>query len=102
MQRIEVDSKYLTFKHPFTCMIAGPTSSGKTFLVRNILKHHRFTLRFKDEIETLQVLWSYGHWQNLYEKEVENCNINYTEGLPSAEYIREINPNVIIIDDLMS
>ena len=29
----------LKFKHPFTCIVSGMTSSGKTLLVRNILKN---------------------------------------------------------------
>ena len=26
---VVVNRKYLAFQHPFTCMLAGPTSSGK-------------------------------------------------------------------------
>jgi Ni2+-binding GTPase involved in maturation of urease and hydrogenase len=36
---LAVDKKHLSFKHPFTCITAGPTSSGKTVLIRRILKH---------------------------------------------------------------
>ena len=25
--------------HPFTCLVAGPTGSGKTVFVKNVLKH---------------------------------------------------------------
>ncbi len=35
---INVDLKHLQLKHPFTCLIAGPTGSGNTHLIRNILK----------------------------------------------------------------
>ena len=28
----------IIFKHPFTCMIAGPTQSGKTTLLTKILE----------------------------------------------------------------
>ena len=29
------------FKHPFTCLIAGPTNSGKTTLLKKILTNHK-------------------------------------------------------------
>lgn len=61
-----VDKKHLTFKHTFTCMTAGPTSSGKTVLIRRILEHHKLLIYFKNEsIENLKIIWAYGQWQSL-------------------------------------
>ncbi len=57
---LAVERKHLSFKHPFTCMAAGPTSSDKTFLVRRILRHHMSIIYFKDaRIEKLSLvgLW---------------------------------------------
>ncbi len=100
---LAVDRKHLSFKHPFTCMSAGPTSSGKTVLVRRLLKHHKSIIYFKGmSIEKLKVLWAYEQWQNLYKEEIPNVEMRYVEGLPSEEEILSDKPHIIIIDDLMS
>jgi hypothetical protein len=60
---LAIERKHLSFKHPFTCIAASPTSSGKTVLVRRILKHHKRLIYFKKEsIVKLKVLWAYGQW----------------------------------------
>ena len=98
-----IERKNIAFKHPFTCMLAGPTSSGKTVLVRKIIENHPKTLWFKESHpEVLKILWAYGQWQEFYNENVKNCNIIYIDGLPSEEEIDDINPQLIIIDDLMT
>jgi hypothetical protein len=100
---LAIERNHLSFKHPFTCIAAGPTSSGKTVLVRRILKHHKSIIHFKGmSIEKLKVIWAYGQWQNLYEEEIPNVEFRYVEGLPSEEEILSDKPHIIIIDDLMS
>ena len=96
-----MDLTYFKFRHPFTCMIAGPTSSGKTVLVRRILKSYQLLTTI--ETQSLNVLWAYGVWQDLYTKPIaDNVNVEYISGLPSKEEIMEYNPQILIIDDLMN
>ena len=98
-----IDGKHLKFKHPFTCMTAGPTSSGKTVLIRRILKYYKNVIYFKNEnIDKLKVIWAYGQWQDLYNEKLPNVDITYIEGLPSEDEIMSDKPHVIIIDDLMT
>ena len=98
-----VNRKYLAFQHPFTCMLAGPTSSGKTVLTRDIIVNHNKTFWFeKAHPDELKILWAYGQWQEFYNEIIPNCKINYIDGLPNEEEIDEISPHLIIIDDLMS
>lgn len=92
--------KHTQFKHPFTCMVAGPTSSGKTVLVRRILKNHKLLISVG--VEKLKVMWAYGQWQNLYKELIPNVECEYIEGLPSEENIRESSPHLVVIDDLMT
>jgi len=102
MQLTYVERRHLAFKHPFTCMIAGPTSSGKTMLLRNILKDFKLTIFFNETPEKLKILWAYGQWQELYNTKIPLCDIEYIEGLPNEEEIKECNPHLIVLDDLMS
>lgn len=97
---MEIPIKYFQFKHPFTCMTAGPTSSGKTYLIRDILKYHKLLININENI--LNVVWAYGQWQELYSKQIENCKTIYLEGLPSEEDLNEYTPHLVVIDDLMS
>jgi hypothetical protein len=84
-------------------MTAGPTSSGKTVLIRRILKYHKNVISFKNEIiDKLKVIWAYGQWQDLYNEKIPNVDITYIEGLPSEDEIMSDKPHVIIIDDLMT
>ena len=96
---MEVDKKYLTFRHPFTALIAGMTGSGKTFLLRKILEDQNLT--FSGFNGPLKVLWCYGQWQELYNQKIPGVNIIYLDGLPSKDDLSSIKPNLVILDDLM-
>ena len=84
----------LPFKHPFTCLIAGPTGSGKTV----------FTVRLIENAPTLiepspeRILWCYG----VYQKFFNNVkNVEFVEGLPDIESFDGKQRTLLIIDDLM-
>src|SRR6266699_3602228 len=97
--------KHFQFKHPFTAMISGPTSSGKTVLTRDILKYFLYTIHIANERpSTLNVLWCYGVWQPAYSVPVsDRVNIHYYQGFPSSsEELLKIKPHIVVIDDLMS
>jgi Poxvirus A32 protein len=99
---MDVSVRDVQFKHPFTAIVAGPTGSGKTVLLRRILKHHKALFYISNNHEkNLRVLWAYGQWQSLYLHELENTSINYIDGLPSESEIKEQKPTVIVVDDLM-
>jgi ABC-type dipeptide/oligopeptide/nickel transport system ATPase component len=94
----QIDDVHLKFKHPFTLTIAGPTGSGKTVLIRNILENCD---KLIDVQKKFRVFWSYGTFQDGYNQPYKNPNIdmNYVEGLPTKD---EGEYDILVVDDLMS
>ena len=93
------------FKSPATCLIAGPTSSGKTNFMFNILENR--DSMFKDPVK--RVIYCF----NTYQPKFDNYTsyVQFHKGLPSKETLPDILErdtggedmphDVIIIDDLM-
>ena len=99
---MEFNQEDLTFKHPFTAIIAGMTGSGKTVLLRRILRDHRSTIS-RIDTTPIKVLWAYGAWQGLYDQPIgEGVNVTYVDGLPTEEDLDIHHPKIIVIDDLMT
>lgn len=89
-------------KHPFTCLVAGATSSGKSFLVRKIIDDWKNVIHFSSAKKVLHVLWYYSEMQDLFKKPTNSSvKITYIQGLPNEDYISLSKPDLIIIDDLM-
>jgi hypothetical protein len=87
------------FIHPFTCLIVGPTQSGKTFILKEILKYSNQLFNSIPE----RIIFCYAAWQTTYElyrKEVPN--IEFKEGIFDIELLNVNKQNLIIFDDLMA
>lgn len=79
----------LKWRHPSTCMVTGPSQSGKTELVRKIIAHKIYDSDIKN------ILWCYSVWQPWF---VNESNIKFINGLPKEEE----NVDLIVLDDLMN
>ena len=91
----KMDISKFMFRSPSTCLIAGPTSSGKTFLMLNILKH-------KDifEVEPSKIVWCYNVYQEKF-KEFTNL-IHFHEGVYDIKSLQSIpGHKIVVLDDLM-
>jgi len=83
----------LPFVHPFTAIVAGPTSCGKT----------RFVFRLIDNAPTTiypppaKIVYCYGEYQELFR---QYPRIQFREGLPDIEDFDGREPTLLIIDDL--
>ena len=97
LKEFETDSTKLS--HPFTMIAAGPTGSGKTYLIRDILKHHLKSITGINE-STIKVCWAFGIWQKTYEIPLENVLFKYIEGIPTEDDVEGFD--MIVLDDLMS
>lgn len=89
----------LKFMHPFTMIVAGSTSSGKTHFVRNLLENNRYLIKIN--VETPKVLWAFDQEQEIHKEKLFNVDLVYYQGIPCIEDIKSIKPNIIVLDDLM-
>ena len=92
-----------TLQHPFTMCISGPTSCGKTYLVKCILKDLASV-----SPRPQRIIWLYKRWQPLY-TEMKQCvrpKIEFIQGVPAdLEKDTFLDPklcNLIVLDDLMT
>ena len=85
----------VTWKHPFTAILAGPTGCGKT----------QFTFRFIREVSKLmspspeKIIYCYGEYQNLFS---QYPNVEFNQGLPDVTQFDGRKRVLLILDDLMS
>ena len=85
---------FLTFRHPFTALVSGPTSCGKT----------QFTLRLIENVETMiipkieRIIWCYGVFQNAFDN---LQNVEFYEGIPELSIFDGRQRTLLILDDLM-
>ena len=78
-------------------MVAGPTSSGKTYWTHKLLTRNMFTE------PVASVLYCYGVFQD-YFNQMKIPNIEFHEGLPTLEKVQSLHDgsfHVIVLDDLM-
>ena len=88
-------------QHPYTCLVAGPTSCGKTQFVKKIIEEGEHVVNGSAE----KIIWLYGEYQPAYmELSSKFPHILFIEGIPENlnEYIDPKIRNLIVIDDLMS
>ena len=93
------------FRHKFSLLIVGPSQSGKTHFVQQILENDRIEYKEKKK---RRILWCYAQWQDSYEtiKKTFKKEISFSQGLPKySDDLSEIDVNfnnLIILDDLMA
>lgn len=94
----------IQFHHPFTAQLAGPTGSGKTVLLRELIGEWKRLIDFSKtgNPKTLQVIWAHGISQDIHNVPIKNVNIKYNEGFPSLDLIKQEKPHLVVIDDLMN
>lgn len=84
------------FKHPFTCLIAGPTQSGKTHFTFALLKNMDVMINPIPE----KVIWFYGEYQEKF-KDLPPF-VELRKGLDGLDDFDHLERKLIILDDLMN
>lgn len=86
------------FIHPFTCLIAGPTQSGKTHLIQQILLHQEALISPVPH----RIFYCYSVWQSKFDElKLQIKNLEFYEGIKSLEELNIYESNLIILDDLL-
>ena len=83
------------WKHPFKCIVAGPTGCGKATFVARLLRNSSTMIDPSPE----RVTWYYGEWQSAYEN-LDIPNLYLEEGLPIS--FDASKRNIVVLDDLMA
>jgi RecA/RadA recombinase len=87
----------LKMKIPFGCIIAGPSSSGKTKLCLKLLENANKMF----EPEPKAIIYAYGQFNNLIPKLV-SMGIHTVQGEPPDSLLASVQkPYLLILDDLM-
>lgn len=86
------------WKHPFTCIVAGPTSCGKTHFVSRMIENAGTMIYPPPE----NIIWYYGEWQKAYSELAKKASIKFIEGLPNENDIIPSLCNLVVIDDLLA
>lgn len=89
-------------QHPFSCILAGPSNSGKSYFVKQLLHNTETHLSHKPD----NIVWFYSCWQKLYDELIISFpHIRFVEGLPQTFVDNDLLPpdkvNLTIVDDLM-
>ena len=82
------------WKHPFTCIVAGPTGCGKTTFVARLLRNAPSMINPAPE----HITCYYGEWQSASEN-LNIPNVRLEQGLPTV--FDTGKRNVVVLDDLM-
>ena len=89
-----LESVAIMMNHPFTCIISGPTSSGKTEFCARLVRNASRVIDPPPE----RIAWHYGIYQKAYTKLPESVDLK--PGLPNIEDFDGTN-TLVVIDDLM-
>ncbi|XP_049341305.1 uncharacterized protein LOC125805028 isoform X2 [Astyanax mexicanus] len=86
---------------PFSCIVCGPSNSGKSFFIKMLLENCTDSMsKIPDRI-----VWCYTCWQPLYDELMDKLNIYFVQGIPESLCDDELFPphktNLLVIDDLM-
>lgn len=85
---------HLRLQHPFSLLVAGPSSSGKSWFTSRLIQFKETLIDPSPD----RIIWVYGEWQHLYSK---LKNVEFVDTIPELE---TMNPNLktlIVVDDMM-
>ena len=91
---IKLDTIDPRFIHPFTAIIAGPSSSGKSMFCMRIIRNAKECIVPPPE----RIVYCYSVYQPLFD---QFPDVEFVEGLPDLNMFDGVKRTLLIIDDLM-
>ena len=82
------------FMHPFTAIIAEPSSSGKSMFCMRLIRNARECIAPPPE----RIVYCYSVYQPIFD---QFPNVEFVEGLPDLNMFDGVKRTLLIIDDLM-
>ena len=92
-----VISGMFTFKHPFTCVVSGPTQSGKTEFLLKLVRRATDVIVPPPE----RIIWCYGEYDPVVPGTLPPGATTH-RGIYEEEELQAKTRNLLILDDLMS
>lgn len=87
------------FIHPFTCLIAGPTQSGKTTFIKDIIVFNKILIKPSPQ----KIIYCYRKWQPMYDQLKNSIEyLEFCENIYNIDLIDSSTNTLIIFDDLMN
>lgn len=81
-------------QHPFTAIIAGPTSSGKSWFIKRLLKEMKLLINGNID----EIIYCIPEGQAV---DPEMTYSRLYEGIPDVNMFTDLKPRLVILDDLM-
>jgi len=88
----------ISFKHPFTCCVAGATRCGKTEWVKRFVQNCHLMM----DVAPDKIIWCYSEFQPGYNDLNNVPNLEFNEGIPDMDKLKTPESKLVIFDDLMS
>ena len=84
-----------TWKHPFTCVVAGPTSCGKTTFVLKLVQDAPYLI----DPPPQNILWIYDHYQDVYSTLEDR--VTFSTDLEDLDQLPKERRHLVVVDDKM-
>ena len=101
LPHILVNAPYITgnfnadFTSPFSCLISGPSSSGKSTFIKKLIDLSSTHITPPPQ----RIVYVYSEWQPLFEG---MKNVEFKKSIPSLQEFEKFQYSLLIIDDFMN
>ena len=81
--------------HPFTCIVSGPTGSGKSVFTLKLIEHAREIISPSPE----RIIFCYEEYQKIFHS---YPGVDFHDGLPDLSSFDGKKRTLLVMDDLMT